>query len=63
MKKISRTRNAQNYPKNSFFILSRWIFWQKSKNQNFTFLKEKKIKYFSRTPVQALEKCFFLNVK
>ena len=31
---------------------------EKSKNQNFSFLK-KKIKYFSRTPVQALGKYFF----
>ena len=38
---------------------SGWIFWQKSKNQNFSFLK-KKIKYFSRTPVQALDFFFFL---
>jgi len=30
---------------------------EKSKNQNFAF-KKKKIKYFSRTPVQALEKYF-----
>ena len=37
---------------------SGWIFWRKSKNQNFAFLK-KKFKYFSRTPVQALEKTFF----
>ena len=40
---------------------SRLIFWQKSKNQNFAFLK-KQIKYFSRTPVQALEKHFFENL-
>ena len=40
---------------------SGWIFWRKSKNQNFAFLK-KKFKYFSRTPVQALEKTFFLNL-
>jgi hypothetical protein len=38
---------------------SRWIFWRKSKNQNFAFLK-KKFEYFSRTPVQALEKYFFI---
>ena len=34
-----------------------WIFWRKSKNQNFALLK-KTIKYFSRTPVQALKKYF-----
>ena len=50
MKKIYGTKNAQNYPKNSFFYTnilevgkttSKWIFWQKSKNQNFAFLKNK----------------------
>ena len=42
--------------------MSRWIFWRKSGNQNFAFLK-KKFKYFSRTPVQALENFFFKFVK
>ena len=52
--------------KNHFLYLevgkttSGWIFWRKSKNQNFVFLK-KKIKHFSRTPVQALEKTFFFK--
>jgi hypothetical protein len=40
---------------------SRWMYWQKSKNQNFAFL-QKKFKYFSRTAVQALEKNIFLKI-
>ena len=41
---------------------SRLIFWWKSKNQNFAFLKFF-WKYFSRTPVQALEFffCFLIS--
>ena len=66
LKKICGKRNAQNYPNNSFLYLevdkttSRWIFWRKSKNKNFAFLK-KKFKYFSRMPVQAQLEIFFVE--
>ena len=40
---------------------SRLIFWWKSKNQNFAFLKFFR-KYFSRTPVLALEFYFFVLI-
>ena len=46
MKKIFSSRNAQNYQKIHFLGLevekrtSRLIFWRKSKNQNFAFVKK-----------------------
>ena len=67
MEKISGQNMLKIIQKSHFVYLqvgkktSRLIFWKKSKNQNFTFLKNFSI-YFSRAPVQALEKNFFFSI-
>ena len=42
---------------------SRWIFWRKSKNQNFAFLKKKKNIFQERLCKRLKNIYFFLNVK
>ena len=41
---------------------SRWIFWRKSKNQNFAFLKKKHFNVFQERMCKRLKKTLFLKI-